>query len=135
MADWTFYVGATAILVALVFSVMAYIQPTKLGFQAQNGQLVMYDPSTKIKVTLIRGGPGSNGASMDSPHIRVSQDDSTVGTEMWMQAWAPGSAGATGTQSLVVVNPVSLDKPWMPGNSASSNYLGYLQMQDGAQQQ
>jgi hypothetical protein len=56
---------------------------------------------------------------------------------MWMQAWAPGSSGTgtTGTQSLVVVNPVSLDKPWLPGNSASSNYLGYLQMQDGAQQQ
>lgn len=133
-------VGVLAV-VALVLAVVAMnsappAPEIPLGFSRVGNKLVMTDDTTGISVEILPGGPsGSNNQALNSPALNLIQDNNPLGMTVWMQAWPPGTPGAgpNGDQTMVVVNSVTKDKPWLPQSSASSNYLGYLGMVAGAQ--
>lgn len=139
-------IGLVGVL-AIAALVMAFIAMTStppappapvvpLGFSRVGNKLVMADDVTGITVEILPGGPsGTNNQALNSPALNLIQENIPLGMTVWMQAWPPGTPGAgpNGDQTMVVVNSVSKDQPWMPQSSASSNYLGYLGMVAGAQ--
>jgi hypothetical protein len=90
------------------------------------------DPANQVSLTIVRGGPQSNGSIL-SPSLQVTQKDSTMGLDIATQAWPPGGQnGPSGYQTFNAFNVTSMDKPWMPKSNASSNYWSSWTAMHGA---